>query len=205
MRFPDFRTQDLVFMLVSLWVASYLFSYVGNVVTYTQFRGQQAQPAQNVQNGAAKSVAVVSDSRQCEEATGDWKLICTRSVTSPEGVSTSQRILVSKAPHEPEVVVPNHGPVPTASEVRAYSMAVSRYSSQLDLNTASEARIMRLPGIDKVLARRIATAALNEPFTSVDDVLRVEGMNEKRLKAIRSRVRAGTDAEPKLEQFVAAR
>lgn len=55
-----------------------------------------------------------------------------------------------------------------------------------DLNSASAEALQRLPGIGPVLAARIvADRAANGPYTSLDDLLRVSGIGNKKLAALR--------------------
>jgi len=58
----------------------------------------------------------------------------------------------------------------------------------LDLNRAPAYELERLPGIGEVLARRIIAG---RPYSSVEDLLRVEGIGEGKLAAIRGLVSAG--------------
>jgi competence protein ComEA len=55
----------------------------------------------------------------------------------------------------------------------------------LDLNRAPIHELVRLPGIGEVLARRIVAG---RPYSSVDDLLRVEGIGGGKLAAIRGLV-----------------
>jgi competence protein ComEA len=66
-----------------------------------------------------------------------------------------------------------------------------RLDVRLDLNSASAADLETLPGIGKALAGRIEThRAAFGPFRSVDDLLKVPGIGEKLLKALRPYVTA---------------
>jgi len=58
----------------------------------------------------------------------------------------------------------------------------------LDLNRAPAYELERLPGIGEVLARRIIEG---RPYSSVDDLLRVEGIGEGKLAALRGLVTVG--------------
>lgn len=60
---------------------------------------------------------------------------------------------------------------------------------RLNLNTATEDELQRLPGIGEGLSAAIvADREVNGLFSSVEDLLRVPGIGEKRLEAIRSLV-----------------
>lgn len=62
----------------------------------------------------------------------------------------------------------------------------------VDLNSAGVEELMRLPGIGEVLARRIVEdRRTNGPYTRVEDLLRVKGIGEGRLEALRDSVCLG--------------
>jgi competence ComEA-like helix-hairpin-helix protein len=58
----------------------------------------------------------------------------------------------------------------------------------VNLNTASQAELETLPGVGPKLAARIMTARQQQPFTSLGDVERVQGVGEKMLERWRDRV-----------------
>lgn len=63
---------------------------------------------------------------------------------------------------------------------------------KVDINTASKAQLMDLPGIGEELANRIiAYRTQNGPFESTDELLNVEGIGEKKLLDIESRIKVG--------------
>jgi DNA uptake protein ComE-like DNA-binding protein len=57
----------------------------------------------------------------------------------------------------------------------------------IDINSAPQAELESLPGIGPTLARRIIEG---RPYRTVDDLLRVKGIGEKRLAEIRGPVTA---------------
>ena len=69
----------------------------------------------------------------------------------------------------------------------------------LDLNRAAAEELAGLPGIGEVLAERIvAYREEHGPFTSVEELLNVSGIGEKKLEALRPEVTVGkgeTDEE----------
>ena len=74
----------------------------------------------------------------------------------------------------PETTVPTQPP----EETQAISFPIN-------INTATEEEFMALPGIGEVLAGRIlAYRAANGPFATVEGLLAVEGIGEKRVEEI---------------------
>jgi comEA protein len=62
-------------------------------------------------------------------------------------------------------------------------------SKPIDLNTASSEQLQRLPGVGPVMAQRILDYRKKSgPFQSVDDLLAVKGISNKRLERIRQYV-----------------
>ena len=75
-----------------------------------------------------------------------------------------------------------------------YGKAKSNYSAamrnakrggKVDINMASAERLTHLPGIGSSLANAIIAG---RPYKSVDDLLRVEGINERRIEPLRARI-----------------
>jgi len=63
---------------------------------------------------------------------------------------------------------------------------------KLDLNTATTGQLQELPGVGAVLAERIVTYRDEHgPFTSVDDLLNVEGIGPSLLEKLRPYVTVG--------------
>jgi competence ComEA-like helix-hairpin-helix protein len=58
----------------------------------------------------------------------------------------------------------------------------------INLNTASQEELETLPGVGPKLAEKIMVARKQQPFTSLDDVARVQGVGEKILDRWRDRV-----------------
>ena len=59
----------------------------------------------------------------------------------------------------------------------------------VSLNQPAAFQLKKLPGIDTELALRIEAAASKKPFTSVDDLLTIQGMTREKLERIRPLVR----------------
>ncbi len=61
--------------------------------------------------------------------------------------------------------------------------------SRVEINKAPAEELMKLPGIGESTARAIVDyRQQNGPFGSVDDLIRVKGIGEKKLEAIRDLV-----------------
>lgn len=102
--------------------------------------------------------------------------------TSPSDLDTVKgfggKTLEKLGPHvvvNGSTVLPSTpGPVPTG-KFRAGD-------PPLDVNTAKEAELQRLPGIGPAMSARIVAA---RPFASVEDLRKVKGIGEKTLETIR--------------------
>ena len=67
----------------------------------------------------------------------------------------------------------------------------------LNLNTATAEELETLPGIGPVLAQRIVEhRAAHGAFTSVEELLQVEGIGEAKLDNIRGSITLGEEAAP---------
>lgn len=85
-------------------------------------------------------------------------------------------LLSAMAPKE-ETTVPSTD-VPTATDSAASI-------GKININTADLQTLMQLPGVGEVLAKRIIDyRTQNGPFTQVNDLLKVEGIGEKRFYAM---------------------
>lgn len=71
---------------------------------------------------------------------------------------------------------------------RAWLESRSAPTGPLDVNRAPVYELIGLPGIGEVLARRIIAG---RPYSSVEDLLRVDGIGEGKLAAIRGLVSVG--------------
>ena len=71
------------------------------------------------------------------------------------------------------------------SQVSAQELsAKERHCDLVHVNTAGIAELQTLPGIGPVYAQRIIEAREEQPFTKVEDLLRVSGIGPKRLQAL---------------------
>ena len=64
--------------------------------------------------------------------------------------------------------------------------------SRININTASKTQLMELPGIGDIIADRIiAYRTAHGPFQSIEDLMNVEGIGEKKMQQIEIWIRAG--------------
>lgn len=69
---------------------------------------------------------------------------------------------------------------------------VSKLNNKLDINTATMVQLMELPGIGEVIAERIiAFRTINGPFSTVDQLLNVEGIGTAKLEQIETYICIG--------------
>lgn len=65
-----------------------------------------------------------------------------------------------------------------------------------DINDMSKAQLMTIPGIGETLAERIVKyREANGPYLSMDELLNVEGIGEKKLKQIADVMKVGENNE----------
>ena len=88
-----------------------------------------------------------------------------------------------KEPEQEELLMGRNAPDQTALELLP--------GETVDLNSADALELQKLPGIGEGLSAAIvADREENGPFASVEDLLRVPGIGEKRLEAIRDLITA---------------
>lgn len=67
----------------------------------------------------------------------------------------------------------------------------------IDINTATAQELATLPGLGATVAQNIVSFRnANGPFPAVDDLLKVEGMDQDKLNVIRDMVVIGEGAAP---------
>lgn len=79
--------------------------------------------------------------------------------------------------------------VTVAVETEVPQEALTPDFTPLDLNTATAAELMELPGIGEKLAERIvAYRAANGPFASIEEIMEVEGIGEGKFADLEGRI-----------------
>ncbi len=79
---------------------------------------------------------------------------------------------------------------PPATERPAESRQAQ--AAPVDVNTATEAELVTVPGIGKALAQRIVEfREKNGPFAKIDDLIKVRGIGEKSLQRLRPYLTVG--------------
>ena len=101
-----------------------------------------------------------------------------------------QKVLVPvKVPPAEPAGSPAANPFATAAKGGTASAGGAAPGGKVNLNAADAAALEGLPGIGPTLARRIIEyRTANGPFSSVDDLLNVSGIGEKKLAQIRDYV-----------------
>jgi competence protein ComEA len=88
-----------------------------------------------------------------------------------------------------QVRVPGPGdPAPPPPDAAA---GVAGPSAPLDLNTASAEQLDALPGVGEVTAGRILAYRSAHPFTTVDELLEVPGIGQRRFEQLKDLVTVG--------------
>ena len=85
----------------------------------------------------------------------------------------------------------NYVQIPESDAVLA-AETLNPVDYRIDLNTATKAQLMELPGIGETLADRILEyRSSNGPFLTTKDLLNVSGIGEGKLKEIEERIKIG--------------
>ncbi|MEY8677631.1 ComEA family DNA-binding protein [Granulimonas faecalis] len=111
-----------------------------------------------------------------------------------EGADTSSLNLAARVEDAMKVHVPGEGEeaaVPSPDGTTQASAGVpSDPSAPVNLNTATAEELRTLPGVGEATAAAILEdREANGPFTSVEDVMRVSGIGEKKFAKMRERIR----------------
>lgn len=139
------------------------------------------------------------DSIECQVGTGGWDYICDV-VHRPPGRGDNpsrSKYGVMSSPYSAAggiTALPVDQPTPARDEFTKRNQArreaeQKRLTETLDLNLARVDQLKALPGVDEALAYRIAQAVIHKRFTTVDDLLTVEGVDRAMLERIRPLVR----------------
>jgi competence protein ComEA len=92
---------------------------------------------------------------------------------------------VEPEPHVPVIKKTNSPPAPKTIGIKSSKTIVWK-GPKINVNTASEADLKKVPLIGKVLSQRIIEERKRKPFTSIDDLRRVKGIGQKRIDNLRA-------------------
>ena len=133
------------------------------------------------------------DGVACQKDVAGWEYVC-------EYVSRDSRGHVSRhregirtswlTPIELRTPLPIDGPILSPDEnARRGKDEARRLTEPINLRTATVRELQRVPMVDRYFAEQIYAGVRAGTITSVDDLTKVKGIDEPRLRIMRTRVR----------------
>ncbi len=104
--------------------------------------------------------------------------------------------------HAPDArLTPLPGPPSLDTPKSPSRSPVAKPNTRLDLNRATAEELQGLPGIGEVLARRVVEVRKSKgSFSTVEELLEVQGIGEKKLERLRPLIMVNTASRPPSEK-----
>ena len=127
----------------------------------------------------------------CQSAVGGWDFVCDYQqqqrdgppVRHREGIRTSWTSAVART-----VPMPADGPVLTEAQAAQWRIEENRrLAGPVNIRTATIEELKRIPGVDQYRAQEIQAAVRYGIVKKFDDLLKIQGIDEKALRLMRTR------------------
>ena len=114
------------------------------------------------------------------------KGICILLLTCAMGICMAIGIFIGRNSRE------EYYPMPQKTTTRVQETQEAIVDYKVNINTASTSQLMDLPGIGQELAQRIILYRTeNGPFETIEGLLEIEGIGEKKLQQLEDYIKVG--------------